>query len=146
MNSYFDGNMMKPFTDEEIERLAIDVLSDVAVAFDFKALRDHGEYRPLLLPGTHVPRKLSFLLASAPAMYQELGRVFQAMQLMVDNLEITEANHRKANAIAYADMFKTSIDWLTAIQNQILVSRRIATEGPEKVAAELYQHNRKKKD
>lgn len=130
----FDRDLTKPFTDEELNTLGLDVVDGNIVAFD---LRDATQQYPLpgMVLGSAVVPKLLNLLQAAPHMYQTLGREYAMLQSIIDHLE-TVNDQVKKNTGQPWQFAVHLVNTFTEMQNLLLNCRRVACVGAQQVADE----------
>lgn len=135
MHLNFNPDLTKPLTDEELSVAGFEQFDGNFVVFDLRDVPQAYQL-PAMVLCPALPPKLLNIVQAAPHMYQQLGREFAMLQNLIDNLETVNAQVKRQTGQPWG--FAVSlVTTFTQMQDQILQARRIAVEGPEKVAAEV---------
>lgn len=127
--------LAKPLTDDELNYVGIEIVEDKLALFDLRDVVKPGGL-PMLLIGPAPPPKILNLLQSAPHMYQQLGREYAMLQSLIDHLETVNASVKKQTGQPW-QFAEHLVNTFSQMQNELLNARRVACEGPQKVAEEM---------
>lgn len=130
-----NSDLRKPLTDDELNFVGIDVVQEQLALFDLRDILHPGGL-PMLLVGPVPPPKVMNLLQAAPHMYQCLGREYAMLQSLIDHLETVNADVKKQTGSGWV-FAEGLVNTFSQMQIELLNARRVACEGPLKVAEEM---------
>lgn len=152
-----DTDLSKPFTREQLDRLAFDVSGNFLVVFDvpeFRRFAADNRMSPVIPVSVKPSNKALNLILSAPVMYQTLGTEYESLQSLykaVQSLKVAiDAVLAHASEIAEQRIIgpdlSSLLEGIERQQNHILNVRLAAQIGPHTVGEQILREDEMRLD